>query len=153
MASAREAKEMSEAEKNYMPFMPVDCEKVPVEVQEAMDYALRAVAKKRPKNPLLYMSKKLREWNNQKKDAAAAEEMKGQVERVFALYDTDSSGDISVSELQTAWASSGRDKAEIDAMFAKWDKNGDAKISKSEFATFVKSQGIWYPQWSVEGLD
>ena len=79
--------EMSEAEKNYMPFVPVDCGKVPVELQEAMDYALRAVAKKRPKNPLLYMSKKLKEWNKTvaQNSGAGAAESPGHAQRRMTL--------------------------------------------------------------------
>ena len=54
---------------------------------------------------------------------------------LFAKLDTDSDGQISKSEFETALGNDGVDASSADALFGKLDANGDGSIDQSELAS------------------
>ena len=59
----------------------------------------------------------------------------GEMSKMFATFDTNSDGQISKSEFDSAFGQAGVDSATTDAAFAKLDGNGDGSISQSELAS------------------
>lgn len=65
----------------------------------------------------------------------------GEMSKMFATFDTNSDGQISKSEFDTAFSQAGVDSATTDAAFAKLDTNGDGSVSQSELAAAKTHHG------------
>ena len=76
---------------------------------------------------------------------AVKEEMEREEEAhfIFARYDRDRSGTLTVDELSKALSSCGMEPEEIEELFGQSDENADGVVSFDEFAKLMGSTGLF----------
>jgi Ca2+-binding EF-hand superfamily protein len=72
--------------------------------------------------------------------AGISDEIKGEIDEVFNLFDSDSSGKIDVNELESALFTITGERLprdEVVALIKRYDEKADGELSKEEFTTMV----------------
>ena len=111
-------------------FPGIDSEKVSPEMQDALNFAISAVAKKRPKNPLQYVAKKLTEYNKQKRLAEGeAAKQAGSGEH--------KAGEGKAAEGSSSSASSSRPRLALDQV----DVAGKRVLMRVDFNVPLSTEG------------
>lgn len=72
------------------------------------------------------------------------DKQQAELETLFKLYDTDSSGFIDMNELRTHFNGLGFSPDEISRLFAKYDEDGNKLVSLLEFKKFYRN--VWDSQ-------
>jgi len=69
---------------------------------------------------------------------------RAEIRRLFSLYDTDRSGDISVPGLHAALGRCALGAAEVERLFAQFDADHNRRIEFDEFVALMESTGAFY---------
>lgn len=66
-----------------------------------------------------------------------------EIRAIFALYDKDGSGTLTVKELKVALKGTFLEEEEIDAMFVQADVDENKLLDLAEFRALMVSTGLW----------
>mmetsp|Transcript_26766 Transcript_26766/g.44397 ORF Transcript_26766/g.44397 Transcript_26766/m.44397 type:complete len:101 (-) Transcript_26766:242-544(-) len=73
-----------------------------------------------------------------------SKETRAQISALFRLYDKNSDGYLTATELIAALNSCGITKHDIQQIVNEQDHNEDAKLDESEFTSLMESTGAFY---------
>ena len=111
----------------------LETEEVPLDVRQAVDFALEQLVSERPANPVEFVAAKLLEFER-------THDRRRELRDLFVAFDEDSSGTMDMRELYAMGKSfcpgEGKNAYSNKAMrrlFRGMDKNGDKTITQDEF--------------------